>query len=168
MCFAGQATMENENGRCLRFEVRPAVGAPKVMVAVELVKELQERGFDPSSLGADAGYCSRGFIEGIRERCVTPHPLACSRRRTLGVRIRSNAYALGQKVRRRIEETFGWSKTTGCFRKSRCCSVERTHTASQYFVATFNLDRMAKLSLGPPVLARAKCPGCPRSRRTGK
>jgi plasmid stabilization system protein ParE len=73
----------------------------------------------------------------------------------LGVRIRSNAYALSQKARRRIEEIFGWSKTTGCFRKSRHCGVERTHAAGQYVVAACNLVRMAKLSLGPPVFARA-------------
>ena len=131
LCFAGHATLENKNGLCVLFEVRPAVGAPEAMVAVEQVKELQERGFDPHSLGADAGYCSRGFIEGVRDRGVTPHPAACAQRRTLGVRIRSNAYALSQKVRRRIEEIFGWSKTTGCFRKSRYLGVERTHAAGQ-------------------------------------
>jgi transposase len=155
LCFAGHATMENKNGLCVLFEVRPAVVAPEAKVAVEQVKELQERGFDPRSLGADRGYCSRGFIEGVRNRGVTPHPAACAQRRTLGVRIRSNAYALSQKARRRIEEIFGWSKTTGCFRKSRHRGVERTHAAGQYVVAACNLVRMAKLSLGPPVFARA-------------
>lgn len=32
--------------------------------------------------------------------------------------IGSRAYALSQRARRRIEEIFGWGKTTGCFRKS--------------------------------------------------
>lgn len=155
LCFAGHATMENKNGLCVLFEVRPAVGAPEATVAVEQVKELQERGFDPRSLGADGGYCSRRFIEGVRDRGVTPHPAACAQRRTLGVRIRSNAYALSQKARRRIEEIFGWSKTTDCFRKSRHRGVERTHAAGQYVVAACNLVRMAKLSLGAPVFARA-------------
>ena len=87
---------------------------------------------------------------------MTPHPAACAQRRTLGVRIRSNAYALSQKARRRIEEIFGWSKTTGCFRKSRHRGLERTHAAGQYVVAACNLVRMAKLSLGPPVLLGPK------------
>ena len=97
------------------------------------------------------GYNSRGFIEGVRAQGVIPHPAACDQRRTLGVRVRSRAYALSQRSRRRIEEIFGWGKTTGCFRKSRYRGVERTHAASQYVVAACNLVRMAKLLLGPPV-----------------
>jgi hypothetical protein len=73
----------------------------------------------------------------------------------LGVRIRSHAYALSQRSRRQIENIFGWSKTIGCFRRSRYRGVERTHAASQYVVATCNLIRMAKLSLGPPEMSRA-------------
>jgi transposase len=152
LCFAGHATMENRHGLCVLFEVKPAVGAPEAAVAVEQVKELQARGFDPRSLGADRGYNSRGFIEGVRDLGVTPHPAACDQRRTLGVRVRSQAYALSQRSRRRIEEIFGWGKTTGCFRKSRYRGVERTHAASQYVVAACNLVRMARLWLGPPAL----------------
>ena len=155
LCFAGHATMENRNGLCILFEVHPAVGAPESAVAVHQVKELQERGFDPRTLGADAGYCTRSFIEGVRNRDVVPHPASCANRRTLGVRIRSDAYALSQCLRRRIENLFGWSKTTGCFRRSRYRGVERTHAASQYVVASCNLVRMAKLLLGPPASVRA-------------
>ena len=155
LCFAGHATIENRNGLCVLFEVKPAVGAPEGAVAVEQVKELQDRGFEPRSLGADRGYHSRGFIEGVRARGVVPHPAACGGRKTLGVRILSKAYAASQRSRRRIEEIFGWGKTTGCFRKSRHLGVERTHAAGQYVVAACNLVRMAKLSLGSPEMARA-------------
>jgi len=155
LCFAGHAAMENRNGLCVLFEVKPAVGAPESAVAVDQVRELQERGFDPRTLGADRGYCSQGFVTGVRSHGVVPHPAACANRRTMGVRIRSHAYALSQKTRRQIEEIFGWSKTTGCFRKSRYLGVERTHAAGQYVVAACNLVRMAKLSLGDRLLARA-------------
>jgi transposase len=155
LSFAGHATMENRHGLCVLFEIRPAVGASEAAVAVEQLKELQERGFIPRTLGGDRGYCSRGFIEGVRARGVVPHPASCAQRRTLGVRLGSHAYALSQICRRRIEEIFGWTKTTGGFRKSRYRGVERTHAAGQYVVAACNLVRMAKLLLGPPVLARA-------------
>ncbi len=66
------------------------------------------------------------------------------------------AHAASQKVRKRIAEIFGWSKTTGCFRKSRYRGVAGTHAAGQYVVATYNLARMAKLmTSGPPGGARA-------------
>ena len=66
------------------------------------------------------------------------------------------AHAISQKLRKRIEEIFGWSKTTGCFRKSRYRGVERTHAQGQYVVAACNLVRMAKLMVtSPPKTARA-------------
>ena len=155
LAFSGHATMENRHGLCVLFEVQPAVGAPEAEVAVRQVAELQQRGFAPRSVGADRGYCSRGFIEGLRGRGVVPHPAALPDRRLLGVRVRSRAHQLSQKCRRKIEEIFGWAKTTGCFRKTRYLGVERTHAAAQYVVAACNLVRMARLSLGPPTSVRA-------------
>ena len=155
LAFAGHAAMENRHGLCVLFEVQPAVGAPEAEVAVRQIGELQQRGFIPRSVGADRGYCSRGFIEGLRDRGVVPHPAALADRRLLGVRVRSRAHQLSQKCRRKIEEIFGWAKTTGCFRKTRYLGVERTHAAAQYVVAACNLVRMARLSLGPPTLVRA-------------
>jgi len=68
----------------------------------------------------------------------------------------STAHTISQRVRKRIEEIFGWTKTTSCLRKSRYRGVERTHAQGQYFVATWNLVRMAKLYAGgPPHVSRA-------------
>jgi transposase len=155
LCFAGHAAMENRNGLCVLFEVKPAVGAPESQVAVGQLKELAERGIPVGTVGADKGYCTEGFIEGSRELGVVPHPAHDTRRRKLGVQAGSAAHLTSQIVRRRIEQIFGWSKTAGCFRKSRYLGVERTHAAAQYVVSTWNLLRMARLSLGPPGPARA-------------
>jgi transposase len=155
MSFAGHATMENRNGLCVLFEVRSAVGAPEADVAVEQLVELQNRGFRPKSIGADKGYHTSGFIEGARDLGVVPHPALCEDRRQHRVR-RSPAYAASQKVRKRIEEIFGWMKTTGGLRKSRYRGIERTHAAAQYVVGALNLLRMAKLMVGgPPAMMRA-------------
>ncbi len=35
LCFAGHATMENRNGLCVLFDVKPAVGDPESAVAVD-------------------------------------------------------------------------------------------------------------------------------------
>lgn len=154
LAFAGHATIENRHGLCVLFEVKSALGSD-AEVAVEQIAKLQQRGIRPRTVGADRGYCSRNFIEGLREQGVVPHPAPMVERRLLGVKVRSRAHRLSQKCRRKIEEIFGWAKTTGCFRKSRYRGVERTHAAAQYVVATCNLIRMARLSLGPPKWARA-------------
>jgi transposase len=154
LAFAGHAAMENRHGLCVLFAVKPAAGSD-AEVAVRQIAELQQRGITPRTVGADRGYCSRNFIEGLRGHGVVPHPAPMKDRRLLGVRVRSKAHQLSQKCRRKIEEIFGWAKTTGCFRKSRYLGVERTHAAAQYVVAACNLVRMARLSLGPPETARA-------------
>jgi hypothetical protein len=154
LAFAGHAAMENRHGLCVLFEVKPAAGSD-AEVAVQQMAELQERGITPRTVGADRGYCSRNFIEGLRGHGVVPHPAPMKDRRLLGVKVRSQAHQLSQKCRRKIEEIFGWAKTTGCFRKSRYLGVERTHAAAQYVVAACNLVRMARLSLDPPKWARA-------------
>lgn len=155
LCFAGHATMENRNGLCVLFDVKPAVGAPESAVAVEHMTELQNRGFNPRTFGADRGYHTEEFVSGARERGIVPHPARKDGQKTLHVLLTA-AHAASQKVRKRIEEIFGWSKTTGCFRKSRYRGVERTHAQGQYVVASWNLVRMAKLMTGaPPEAMRA-------------
>ena len=154
LAFAGHAAMENRHGLCVLFEVKSARGSD-AEIAVQQIGKLQQRGITPRTVGADRGYCSRNFIEGLRGRGVVPHPAPMKDRRLLGVKVGSKAHQLSQKCRRKIEEIFGWAKTTGCFRKSRYLGVERTHAAAQYVVAACNLVRMARLSLGPPALARA-------------
>jgi len=149
LCFAGHATMENRHGLCVLFEVHPAVGAPESTVAVDQMIELQNRGFKPQSVGADKGYHDANFVEGLREQGIKPHPALREDRSKMGIICRV-AYALSQKCRKRIEEIFGWAKTTGCFRKSRYRGVERTHAQGQYVVAACNLIRMAKLMMTSP------------------
>jgi transposase len=155
LSFAGHATMENRHGLCVLFEVQPAVGAPESAVAVDQMIELRNRGFAPKTVGADKGYHTEEFVTGLRAQKIVPHPARKDGQKTLHVLL-TLAHAISQKLRKRIEEIFGWAKTTGCFRKSRYRGVERTHAQGQYVVAAWNLVRMAKLlGGGPPQTARA-------------
>jgi IS5 family transposase len=54
-------------------------------------------------------------------------------------------YALSQRVRKRVEEIFGWSKTVGNFRRTRYRGVARTGFAAFLVAAAYNLLRIAKL-----------------------
>jgi hypothetical protein len=60
---------------------------------------------------------------------------------------RSAAYRTSQRLRKRIEENFGWMKAFGNFRKSRWIGAEKTHFVAQFVGSACNLVRMAKLSL---------------------
>jgi IS5 family transposase len=54
-------------------------------------------------------------------------------------------YGVSQRVRKRVEEIFGWLKTVGNFRRTRYRGVERTHLAAYLVGAAYNLLRIAKL-----------------------
>lgn len=152
--FGAHAMMENRHGLCVLFDVKRAVGASESSVAVEQAAELRQRGFAPKTIGADKGYHTKEFVTGLRDQDIVPHPARKEGQKTLHVLL-TFAHAASQKVRKRIEEIFGWTKTTGCFRESRYRGVERTHAQGQHVVATWNLVRMAKLFGSPPGTARA-------------
>ena len=50
-----------------------------------------------------------------------------------------------QRIRKRVEEIFGWIKTVGGFRKTRFRGTERTQLTAWWVGAAYNLLRMAKL-----------------------
>ncbi|HKN01225.1 MAG TPA: transposase [Candidatus Binataceae bacterium] len=54
-------------------------------------------------------------------------------------------YAVSQRVRKRVEEIFGWIKTVGNFRRTRYRGLERTSFAAYLVGAAYNLLRIAKL-----------------------
>ena len=57
---------------------------------------------------------------------------------------RHAGYATSQRVRKRVEEVFGWLKTAGGGRKLRSCGVARNGLWAEMALAAYNLVRMAK------------------------
>lgn len=149
LCFAGNAVMENRTGLCVLFEVTPSVGVTESATAARQVHELEDREFAPRTVGADKGYHSKDFVGGCRGLGVAPHVAEVKDRQVEGFdgRTKKKGYQTSQRIRKRIEEIFGWMKTTGGFRKTRYRGVERTHFCGQMVVATYNLLRLAKLNL---------------------
>ncbi len=65
------------------------------------------------TLGADKGYDADDFVDELRSMNVTPHVAQNSGRRSAidGRTTRHGGYAVSQRIRKRIEEAFGWIKT---------------------------------------------------------
>lgn len=63
--------------------------------------------------------------------------------------VRHRGYAISQWVRKRVEETFGWMKTVGGLRRTRCHGRERVQMHAYLVAAAYNLVRIAKLSQAP-------------------
>ena len=56
-------------------------------------------------------------------------------------------YSVSQRIRKKIEEIFGWMKTVGGFRKTRYRGSARTQLAAWWVGAAYNLMRMARLTV---------------------
>lgn len=155
LCFGMHSTVENRNGLIVILDVKGACGegCSEPEVAKNQLDELSFRGFDPRSVGADKGYHTKDFVSDCIEKGTAPHVARISGRKTPGLdgrHARSKAYKTSQRLRKRVEEPFGWMKTTGMFRKSRWRGIAKTHFAAQFVGAACNLVRMAKLAMDDP------------------
>lgn len=56
---------------------------------------------------------------------------------------------MSQRCRQRVEEVFGWAKTTGGLRKTRFRGVARTDLYALLVGAAYNLVRMSRLARAP-------------------
>ena len=104
-----------------------------------------ERG---QSLGADRGYDAADFVEELRTRNVRPHVAQnkSGRRSAIDRRTtRHPGYASSQRIRKRIEEAFGWIKSVAGMRRTKLRGLARVDWAFTFAAAAYNLVRAPKL-----------------------
>lgn len=147
LCYGGHALMENRNGLLVDFRISEAVGTTERDQALfMLVEELP--GTKPITVGADKGYDTKDFIEECRYRGIVPHVAQNQHNRRSAIDARTTrhtGYSVSQRVRKRIEEIFGWMKTTANFRKTRFIGRRKTQHQAYLVAAAYNLIRMARL-----------------------
>ena len=88
------------------------------------------------------------FVADLREDNVTPHVAqnTTNRRSAIdGRTTRHPGYAVSGRVRKRIEEVFGWAKTAAGFRKTRHRGVARVGWMFTLTATAYNLVRLPKL-----------------------
>jgi len=150
LCFGAHALLENRHGLLLDLLVTPAVGVTEEEAALAMLKRQARRRIKPKTLGADKGYDTRDFVTALRSRKITPHVAANTERRggsaIDGRTTRHETYKTSQRIRKRVEEIFGWMKVTERgFRKTRHKGIMRTSLAAFLVGTAYNLLRRAKL-----------------------
>lgn len=151
LCFGAHALMENRNGLLAAIDIYNPVETSEPDMALDQMEALAraEQGL-PQSLGADKGYHTTDFVGECRDRGVKPHVACIKNRKTPGLDARttgSSGYRMSQRIRKRIEEIFGWMKTVGLLRKVRYRGEAKIQSWIHFVGATFNLVRMANLEL---------------------
>ena len=150
LCFIGTALMKNRNGLVVDGRLTRASGVSECLSAIDLADEHARPG---GTLAGDKGFDTADVVAELRERRITPH-VARNAYDTGKARRRSNidgrttrhpGYAASQRIRKRIEEIFGWLKTVAGWRKSRFRGLDRTAHGFHLALAAYNLTRMPKL-----------------------
>jgi transposase len=150
LAYLGHALMENRNGLAVAGMVTHATGTAEREAATELSAGLAEG----ATLGGDKNYDVEAFVEGLKDRKIVPH-VAINGTVSKTGKVRktavppqvaaSSGYAISQRCRKRIEEIFGWVKTTAGFTQLKVRGLDKVKTAFTFALAAYNLVRLPKL-----------------------
>jgi transposase len=117
LCFGLHALMENRHGLGVQAAVTSATGVTETAAATELLArplDVAER--PPQTVGADKGYHNSELVGFCRDHGIASHVAQIEDRKVTGLdgrTTRTLGYQASQKLRKRIEEIFGWCKEIG-------------------------------------------------------
>jgi transposase len=158
LCYMGHVLMENRNGLAVAGDVTPATGTAERQTALDLIDRHR-----PSrrriTVGGDKGFDVEGFVQALRERKVTPHIAIDGHLSKTGKRrktaiddrtLRHVGYDISQRCRKRIEEVFGWTKTTGGVAQVKVRGLAKVRAVFTFAILAYNLVRIPKLLAATP------------------
>jgi IS5 family transposase len=150
LCYQGHTLMENRSGLIIRTTVTTATGSGEREAAKTMVHQLP-RTSRRITLGGVKGYDTESFVKELRKLKVTPHVAQNNTNRKSAIDGRTTNhpnYTVSQRIRKRIEEGFGWMKTVGRLRKTMYRGIEKIAMQLDLHAAAYNLVRMKNLGLG--------------------
>ena len=146
LCFMGHTLMENRNGLIVQADLTHADGHAERKAALDMIHRHSPGSTRQLALGADKGYDSADFVADLRQACVTPHVAQKARHSAIdGRTTRHSGYAVSLKVRKKIEEPFGWAKTVGGMAQTLHRGIEKVRARFTMTIAASNLARLPKL-----------------------
>jgi transposase len=150
LCFIGHGLMENRSGLIVDARLTRVSGHAERLAALDMVQHVADRPC-AVTLGADRGYDATDFVEELRGMNVRPHVAqnTAGRRSAIDRRTtRHSSYAKSQRIRKRIEEAFGWIKGIGGLRQTKLRGLAKVDWSFTFTAAAYNLVRLPKL-IGP-------------------
>ena len=151
LCFMGHGLMENRHGLLVDACLTLADGHAERVAALHMIEPRADRPL-AITLGADKAYDTEDFVNELRAMKVTPHVAQNTSGRSSAIdgrTTRHSGYAVSQRIRKRIEEAFGWIKTVASQDKTRFRGRDRVGWAFTFAAAAYNLVRLPKLMAVP-------------------
>ena len=157
LCYVAHGLMENRNGLIVDAEVTQATGTAEREAALQMAqRSLPAEG---ATLGADQAYDTQHFVGNLQAAGIAPHiaqNITAHRGSAVPDAIAAQpGYAVSLRVRKRIEQVFGWGKTVGPMRKTKLRGRAKVAAQTLLGFAAYNLVRMRKLLTLVPLPAAA-------------
>ena len=147
LSFIGHGLMENRSGLLVDACLTRADGHAERVAALHMIEPRADRPCT-ITLGADKAYDAEDFVNELRSMRVRPHVAQNNNGRSSvidGRTTRHGGYAISQRLRKRIEEAFGWIKTVAGQEKTKLRGLDRVGFAFTFAAAAYNLVRLPKL-----------------------
>jgi transposase len=148
LCYMGHVLMENRNGLVVDGRLTLATGTAEREAAVDMVHALPSGG--RVTVGADKAYDTAGFVEALRDLDATPHVAQNTSGRMSAIDGRTTrhaGYAISQRLRKLIEQIFGWLKTYGNQRKTLYRGRDNVGWHYVFALSGYNLIRIRNLEV---------------------
>ena len=147
LCFIGHTLMENRSGLIVDTRLTSANGHAERIAALSMIEPRADRP-RAITLGADKAYDAEDFVNELRSMNVRAHVAHNTNRRPSAIDGRTTrhaGYGMSQRIRKRIEEGFGWIKTVAGQRKTRFRGRDKVGWAFAFAAAAYNLVGLPKL-----------------------
>ena len=139
--------MEHRNALIVNLELTQATGRAEREAALQLLRRLPAMARRRTVTG-DKLYDTREFVAACRQLKITPHvaPNTINRRSAIDGRTTRHAgHLVSHRIRKRIEEPFGWMKTIAGGRKLRYIGLRPNRAWFLVAGAVYNVIRIGAL-----------------------
>lgn len=153
LCYLGHALMEHRHALIVDAPLTHATGTAEREAALAMIERTRKPG-RRVTLAGDKLFDAAGFVSALRERKVTPHiavngtvsKLGKVRKTLIDRRTtRHDGYEISMRIRKRIEEAFGWAKTIGGIARLKVQGIARATAAFTFRMIAYNLVRLPKI-----------------------
>ena len=152
LCYMGHGLMENRHGLLVDACLTEANGHAERVAALHMIEPRADRPH-AITLGADKAYDTKDFVNELRSMRVTPHVAQNLSGRSSAIDRRTTrhpGYRVSLRVRKQIEEAFGWIKTIAGQDKTKFRGRDRVGWAFTFAAAAYDLVRLPKLMAASP------------------
>jgi transposase len=152
--YMGHALMDHRHGLVVDVEVTEANGFAERRAALAMLD--RHPSHHQRTVAADKAYDTADFVADCRQRGITPHVamnITDTRGSAINARTSRHAgYVVSQRIRKRIEECFGWAKDGRALRKMKLYGRRQVEYMTTLTIGLYTLLRVSRL-LPPAALA---------------